>query len=70
MNYTEPFMRKVETAQEEQQPQHQHHQSGVIYRAAVAAKKTSLKFKNNTKKIKKKIKSFTIELKSGYCLLT
>ena len=40
MNYTEPFLRKVETAQEEQHqhPQHQH-QSGVSYRAAVAAKK-------------------------------
>ena len=43
MNYTEPFLRKVETAQEEQQhqhPQHHHHhpQSGVSYRAAVAAK--------------------------------
>ena len=38
MNYTKPFLRKVETAQEEQQ-QHQHpqHQSGVSYRAAVAA---------------------------------
>ena len=37
MNYTEPFLRKVETAQEEQ---HQHQpQSGVSYRAAVAAKK-------------------------------
>ena len=46
MNYTEPFLRKVETAQEEQQPQHQpqhQHQPGVSYRAAVAAK-------NNTKK--------------------
>ena len=45
MNYTEPFLRKVETAQEEQQHQHQHHQhqhqpqSGVSYRAAVAANK-------------------------------
>ena len=41
MNYTEPFLRKVKTAQkeEEQQQQHQHqHQSGVSYRAAVAAK--------------------------------
>ena len=40
MNYTEPFLRKVETAQEEQHqhPQHQH-QSGVSYRAAVAANK-------------------------------
>ena len=33
MNYTEPFLRKVETAQEEQQHQHQ---SGVSCRAAVA----------------------------------
>ena len=44
MNYTEPFLRKVETAQEEQQhqhPQHQH-QSGVSYRAAVAANNTLL----------------------------
>ena len=49
MNYTEPFLRKVETAQEEQQHQQQHqhqhqhyqHQSGVSYRAAVAAKKVS-----------------------------
>ena len=46
MNYTQPFLRKVETAQEEeeeqqqQQQHHQHqHQSGVSYRAAVAAKK-------------------------------
>ena len=41
MNYTEPFLRKVETAQEEQQHQHQphQHQSGVSYRAAVAANK-------------------------------
>ena len=38
MNYTEPFLRKVETAQEEQQHQHPQHQSGVSYRAAVAAK--------------------------------
>ena len=39
MNYTEPFLRKVETAQEEQQHhQHHHPQSGVSYRAAVAAK--------------------------------
>ena len=38
MNYTEPFLKKVETAQEEQQHHHQH-QSGVSYRAAVAAKK-------------------------------
>ena len=47
MKYTEPFLRKIETAQEEQQhphqhPQHQHpqhqHQSGESYRAAVAAK--------------------------------
>ena len=36
MNYNEPFLRKVETAQEEQQQHHQH-QSGVSYRAAVAA---------------------------------
>ena len=36
MNYTEPFLRKVETAQEEEQQQQQ--QSGVSYRAAVAAK--------------------------------
>ena len=35
MNYTEPFLRKVETAQEELQQQHH---SGVSYRAAVAAK--------------------------------
>ena len=41
MNYTEPFLRKVETAQEEQQHQHHQHQSGVSYRAAVAAKKYS-----------------------------
>ena len=34
MNYTEPFLRKVEMRKEEQQ---QHPQSGVIYRAAVAA---------------------------------
>ena len=33
MNYTEPFLRKVETAQEE----HQYQQLGVSYRAAVAA---------------------------------
>ena len=42
MNYTQPFLRKVETAQEEeqqQQQQHHHPQSGVSYRAAVAAKK-------------------------------
>ena len=42
MNYNEPFLRKVETAQEEeQQQQHHHHhpQSGVSYRAAVAANK-------------------------------
>ena len=41
MSSTEPFLRKVETAQEEQQHQHHHHhhpQSGVSYRAAVAAK--------------------------------
>ena len=40
MNYTQPFLRKVETAQEEQQHQHPQHQpqSGVSYRAAVAAK--------------------------------
>ena len=36
MNYTEPFLRKVETAQEEQ---YHHLQSGVSYRAAVAADK-------------------------------
>ena len=46
MNYTVPFLRKVETAQEEQQHQHpQHHQhqpqSGVSYRAAVAAKNST-----------------------------
>ena len=41
MNYTEPFLRKVETAQEEEQ-QHQH-QSGVSYRAAVAAKNSTKK---------------------------
>ena len=42
MNYNEPFLRKVETAQEEEQQQHHHHhpQSGVSYRAAVAAKNT------------------------------
>ena len=40
MNYTEPFLRKVETAQEEQQHQHQ---SGVSYRAAVAANKSVYK---------------------------
>ena len=40
MNYTEPFLRKVETAQQEQQ--HQQHQSGVNYRAAVAAKNYGL----------------------------
>ena len=39
MNYTEPFLRKVETAQEEEEQQQQHqHQLGVSYRAAVAAK--------------------------------
>ena len=36
MNYTEPFLREVETAQEEEQ-QHHNPQSGVSYRAAVAA---------------------------------
>ena len=35
MNYAEPFLRKVETAQEEQH----HPQSGVSYRTAVAANK-------------------------------
>ena len=38
MNYTEPFLRKVETAQEEEEQQH-HPQSGASYRAAVAANK-------------------------------
>ena len=37
MNYTEPFLRKVETAQEEEEQQQQ---SGVSYRAAVAANKS------------------------------
>ena len=37
MNYTEPFLRKVETAQEEEQQQHHHPQSWVSYRATVAA---------------------------------
>ena len=44
MNYTEPFLRKVETAQEEQQHQHPQPQSGVSYRAAVAAKKVPQKW--------------------------
>ena len=38
MNYTEPFLRKVETTQEDQQQ----HQSEVSYGAAVAAKNTRL----------------------------
>ena len=53
MHYTEPFLRKVETAQEEQQHLHQHHQHqhhqhqhqpqpGVSYRAAVAANNTCI----------------------------
>ena len=41
MSYTEPFLRKVETAQEEHQHQHQP-QLGVSYRAAVAAKNTGV----------------------------
>ena len=41
MNYTEPLLRKLETAQEEQQHQHQH-QSGVSYRAAIAANKIAI----------------------------
>ena len=46
MNYTEPFLRKVETAQEQQHHQHPQHQSGVSYRAAVAAK--NYKHQTNT----------------------
>ena len=38
MNYTQPFLRKVETGKEEEQKQQHHPQSGVSYRAAVAAK--------------------------------
>ena len=43
MNYTEPFLRKVETAQEEEEQQQHQHQSGVSYRAAVAANKYWMK---------------------------
>ena len=39
MNYTEPFLRKVELGKEEQQ--HHNPPSGVSYRAAVAANNQS-----------------------------
>ena len=53
MNYTEPFLRKVERGKEEEQ-QHQHHPlSGVSYRAAVAANKKIINVIKNLLQFKK-----------------